>query len=66
MLQKIRRQFKLSDKLFNDLKIAIKYEYSKNIDGLGEFIDRLPHRLKINMSKEIHRDLTQTFSFFER
>ena len=46
--------------------IAIKYEYSKNIDGLGEFMDRLPHRLKINMSKEIHRDLTQTFSFFEQ
>ena len=48
----------MSDRLFNDLMIAIKYEYSKNIDGLGDFMDRLPHRLKINMSKEIHRDLT--------
>lgn len=66
LLQKIRKQFKLSEKLFSDLSMAIKYEYSKNIDGLSEFMEKLPHRLKMAMSQEIHRDMTQTFSFFER
>ena len=66
LLQRIRCQFKLSDKLFNDLTIAIKYEYSKDIEGLGDFMDKLPHRLKINMSNEIHRDMLQTFTFFEQ
>ena len=64
MLSRIRKQFKLSEKLFNELSVAIKYEYSKNIDGLGEFMDRLPHKLKIAMATEIHKDLARTFSFF--
>ena len=66
LLTKIRKQFKLSDKLYKDISVAIKYEYSKNIDGLGEFMDRLPQKLKISMAKEIHKDVSQTFTFFER
>lgn len=66
LLTKIRRQFKLSDKLYKDISVAIKYEYSKNIDGLGDFMDRLPQKLKISMAKEIHKDLSQTITFFER
>ena len=66
LLKKIRRQYKLSDKLYKDIAVAIKYEYSKNIDGLGDFMDRLPQKLKISMAKEIHKDLSQTISFFER
>ena len=66
LLRKIKKQFQLSEKLFNELSVAIKYEYSKNIDGLGEFMDRLPFKLKIAMSTEIHKDLAQTFTFFAR
>lgn len=66
LLNRIRKQFKLSEKLFNELSVAIKYEYSKNIDGLGEFMERLPHKLKISMATEIHKDLALTFTFFQR
>jgi len=37
--------------------MAIKYELSKNIDGLGDFMDRLPHKLKMATALEIHKDL---------
>ena len=47
----------MSEKLFNELSVAIKYEYSKNIDGLVEFMDRLPHKLRLAMAQEIHKDL---------
>ena len=66
LLSKISKQFKLSEALFQELQVAIKYEFSKNIDGLGPFMDRLPHKLKMAMAKEIHKDLATTFSFFDR
>ena len=65
LLRKIRMQYRLTDKLFNDLQVAIKYEYSKKLDGIGDFMDRLPMKLKIAMAREIHKDLETTFTFFQ-
>jgi len=61
LLNKIKKQYQISPNLFNELRVAIKYEHSRNIDGLGEFMDNLPHKLRIQMAAEIHRDIKETF-----
>ena len=65
VLNKIRKQFGLSDELYNQLNIAIKFEFSKNVQGLGNFMEKLPHKLKVAMAEEIHKDIANTFLFFK-
>jgi hypothetical protein len=46
------------------LQIALKFEHTRNVSGLGEFMEGLPHKLKVSMATEIHKDIAMTFNFF--
>ena len=56
-LETIQKQYKLPNDLYFDLKQNIVLEYSKHVDGLGDFMETLPLSLKTRLSREIHRDV---------
>ena len=65
-LEKIRKQYNLPPSLYVELQSSIKFEYSKRMDGLGDFMLTLPLSLKCKLAQEIHKDVTENFTFFRR
>ena len=43
----------------------IKYDHSKNYVDFISFMDELPHKLKVELSLEIHRDIYREIEFFK-
>lgn len=64
VLTKIKKQYKISKRLTEKLEVAIKFEHSKNIEGLSEFMDELPQKLQVELAAELHKDITDQFDFF--
>lgn len=54
LINKIRRQYQLSNELFSELNSAVRYEYVKNVDGLSKVMEAVPLRLQTAISREIH------------
>ncbi|CDW89496.1 cation channel family protein [Stylonychia lemnae] len=64
-LNDIREQYQIGPKLFDELRKAIKYDHSKNYNDVIQFMEELPHKLKIDLAMEIHRDIYQNVDFFK-
>lgn len=65
LLKTLRKQYKLDDDLVAALQSSIKFEYSKAVDGLGDFMSSLPLSLKHKLAAQIHKDVLVNFTFFE-
>jgi hypothetical protein len=65
-LDKIKKQYNLPPSLYLELQSSIKFEYSKRMDGLGDFMVTLPLSLKCKLAAEIHKDFYENFSFFRK
>ena len=50
--------------LFNRLARTIKFDYSKKQKDVLQFIDELPHKLKMELSFVIHSKMYQNVPFF--
>lgn len=64
-LQNLKQQHRLDPKLTTQLRDAIRYEYSKAVDGLDDLMDSLPINLKMKLASAIHGDVLCSFKFFK-
>jgi hypothetical protein len=64
-LNEIQAEYKLENGLFLKLVKTIKYDHSKKSKDVIQFMDELPHKLKIELSMAIHKKMYANVKFFK-
>lgn len=62
-LSQISSEFGLKDELFNKLVKSIKYDHSKQQKDVLQFMEELPHKLKLELAMAIHMKMYATVEF---
>jgi hypothetical protein len=52
--------------LYNRLVKTIKYDHSRKSKDVINFMDELPHKIKLELAMEIHKRMYETIKFFNR
>ena len=65
VLDGIKDTYKIGPALYEELRQSILYEVSKDVSNVVMFIEQLPHRLKIELSVKIHREIVMNIPFFK-
>jgi hypothetical protein len=65
VLEKIKRDYSIGPGLYEELRQALKFEVERDISSVMEFIDFLPHRLKVELSVKIHHNIILKIPFFQ-
>ena len=64
-LQKLYQQYNLRLELYADIRAALSFDHQKNkVEGIEEFIENLPPHLRMEVFKEIHRDIFYKHDLF--
>lgn len=63
-LNDIKTQYGIPQELFDNLRIAIKYDHSKNYNDVIQFMAELPHKLQVELALQIHKDIRVKIEFF--
>jgi hypothetical protein len=64
-LNQIQKQYSLDVSLFNKLAQTIKYDFRKGNRDVSNFVEELPHKLKVELSLVIHQQMYQAIHFFK-
>ena len=64
VLDGIRERYNIGPALYEELRQSIQYEASRDVSNVIEFVEKLPYRLKIELSVKIHRETVMTIPFF--
>ena len=43
---------------------SLRYDYSKKSKDFIDFLDELPHKIKLELAMEIHKRLYESIKFF--
>ena len=60
-LEHLRVKYKLPEALVKEVKTSLIVEYNRRIEGLGEFLEELPHNLKYKLGNAIHGEMLGNF-----
>ena len=64
-LNDIQSEYKIEIDLFNKLAKSIKYDHSKKQKDNLQFMQELPHKLKLELAMVIHQKMYSTVAFFQ-
>ena len=64
-LNEITTEYDLDIDLFNKLAKTIKYDHSKKQRDILQFIDELPHKIKLELAMQIHNKTYANVAFFK-
>ena len=64
-LNDINKEYSISSDLFRKLIRSINYDHSKKSRDFTNFMDELPHKLKVELAMEIHKQMYQIVVFFQ-
>lgn len=64
MLDAIRDKYNIGPALYEELRQSIQYEISRDVSNVHRFMDKLPYRLKLELSVKIHRETVMSIPFF--
>jgi voltage-gated potassium channel len=64
-LNEITMEYDLDIDLFNKLAKTIKYDHSKKQRDILQFIDELPHKIKLELAMQIHNKTYANVAFFK-
>lgn len=65
-LNDIQGEYKINDDLFNKLVKTIKYDHSKKSKDVLQFMEELPHKLKLELAMAIHKKMYASVIFFDK
>lgn len=54
----------MGHELYDELRVAIKYDHNKNYNDVKKFMEELPYKLRIELAMEIHKDIYMNIEFF--
>ena len=64
ILNCIKKDYGISEDLYDNLMKTIKYDYSKNQKDFSDFINELPYLLRNDLTWKIHENLPLNIAFF--
>lgn len=64
VLDSIRDTYSIGPALYEELRQSVVYESSRDVSNQVEFVEKLPNRLKIELSVKIHREIVKNIPFF--
>lgn len=65
ILNSIKVEFKIGEEIYDKVRKVIKYDQSNNQKDIMTFLDELPNKLRIELSKIIHDKLIEKLYFFK-
>jgi len=65
LLDSLTKYYNFSPQLYDDLKNIISYDNHQKEEDLDELLKELPHKVKLQVLNEVHRDLDTTFVIFK-
>ena len=66
ILNDISTEYRIPYDLFRRLRLALRYDHSKNAQEQINFLNELPQNLKVELSVVMHQELIRTVKFFRR
>lgn len=64
-LNEIKDEYGVDNRLFNKLARTVQYDHRKRNKDKSEFLEELPHKLKLELVVLIHRKMYQQIDFFK-
>jgi hypothetical protein len=64
VLNDIQIEYEINIELFNKLAKTIQYDHTKKKRDILQFIEELPHKLKLELAMVIHLKMYSTVDFF--
>jgi len=64
VLNQIHHDHKLDSELYNKLVRTVKYDHSRKSKDVINFMDELPHKIKLELAMQIHKKMYETINFF--
>lgn len=64
-LNEIQCEYRITDDLYNKLVKSIKYDHSKKSKDVLQFMEELPHKLKLELAMQIHKKMYENVNFFK-
>lgn len=65
MLNKIHKEYKMPLTLYANLKSSINYSANNDLQEIHDYVEQLPHKLKIELSKYLYKDLSLRLDFLK-
>ncbi|CDW85371.1 cation channel family protein [Stylonychia lemnae] len=66
ILSEIQSEYKIPYDLFRRLRLALRYDHSKNSQEQLNFLNELPQNLKVELSLVMHSELIKSVKFFKK
>lgn len=64
LLDQIRMEFNVGPALYEELRQSIQFHVGRDISATINFINKFPHRLKVELSTKIFREIIKKIPFF--
>jgi hypothetical protein len=64
-LNEIQAEYDIDDVLYAKVVKTIKYDHSKKSKDALQFMEELPHKVKLELAMHIHKKMYSTLSFFQ-
>ena len=64
-LNEIKSDYKINDELYNKLIKTLRYDHSKKSKDAIQFMDELPHKLKLELAMQIYQKKFFNVKFFD-
>jgi hypothetical protein len=65
VLDEIRDSYNVGPALYEEIMQALLYEVQMDLSSVVTFVDNLPHRLKLELSVKIHREILKNIPFLK-
>jgi hypothetical protein len=57
VLNDIRKDYKIGYRMYEELKMSLKFDHSRNQSDVQNFLNELPYRLRLDLAVKIHRQI---------
>jgi hypothetical protein len=65
VLNKIHKEYKMPLPLYANLKNSINYSANNDVQDIHDYVEQLPHKLKVEVSKYLYKDLSLRLEFLK-
>lgn len=65
-LNEIAYEYEIEPVLFNKLASTLKYDHTKKSKDTLQFMEELPHKLKLELAMAVHKKMYASIHFFQK
>lgn len=65
-LNEIKNDYKIEPELYDELRIAVKNDHSKDFIDIKQFLEELPYKLRLELALKIYKEIYINIEFFNK